>query len=122
MSTFYEKIIKSVKTGFIKLVSTDPKTHMNFIVGSDLEDGWDKRAVTLTVERALQVRDALNEAYPPPKAEPEASDYSVRPSCGEWLVSRIVPVQSERTENVARCGSEDVAKKIAQALNEAEGL
>lgn len=118
--SFYENVIRSVKTGFIKLVSTDTKTHMNFIVGGD-EDDWNKSAVTLTVDRVLKVRDALNEAYPPAKAEPEPSEYKVAVTAGNcFYVYREEPSTFRRP--LATNLTEANAKKIAQALNEAEGL
>jgi hypothetical protein len=69
---------------------------------------------------AKAFRDLLLKAYPLPKTGPEPSEYKIREFLGEWQVYQSVPTTTVMV--IANAVREEGAKKIAQALNEAEGL
>lgn len=115
---------KTTQYAKCRLCTIDPTKYVNLVI-EDKTGGRIQSNTTLNVGGDVEwLRDELNKLYPPPKAEPEPSEYTVQPIpvAGEWLVSQVVTVKGERTVTVARCASEGQAKKIAQSLNEAEGL
>jgi hypothetical protein len=106
------------EAGKVRLATIDASRHMNFIILPNLEES---RVVTMSAGDAKKVRDALIRAYPIEPAKPEPSEYkTASDDHGYWYVYQDAPVLSEKV--VARLLTQDNAKKIAKALNEAEGL
>jgi hypothetical protein len=106
------------EAGKVRLATIDASRHMNFIILPNLEES---RVVTMSADDAKKVRDALIRAYPIEPAKPEPSEYKATARYdGKWYVYQEVAISSEKT--IARELTEANAKKIAQALNEAEGL
>lgn len=76
---------------------------------------------TLNPEDAKALRDALNEIYPLEFATvPEPSEYTTRFMFGRWEIVHEVP--STDTAVVGYADDSESAARIAQALNETEGL
>ena len=102
----------------LRLASITPDKHMNFII---LPDTFEALNVSLSAEEAKKVRDALIRAYPIEPAKPEPGEYTAGTDYnGKWYVYQNEPAYHQKV--VARDLTQDNAKKIAQALNEAEGL
>jgi hypothetical protein len=117
MAEFFERDFESAyENGGFRLVTVDTDGHMNFVV---THDRFGPNGVTLTPEQVKEVRDTLNELYPP---EPEKYPYEVseRRYDGYYPIVQKQPTTYEKKIAVAK--DEVNAKKIAQALNEAEGL
>lgn len=109
------------KDGALRLVSITPDKHMNFVV---MPDKFQNTIVTLSAEAAKEVRDALIRAYP---LTSEPHEYRVEDMGDKRLIGapRYAVRQRRMVEkDVTVATSYDAldAKKIAQALNEAEGL
>jgi hypothetical protein len=127
----YEKEIKGAYDGStVRLVSMDTAAHLNVLVKHEGKYA-DNLGLTLSTEGAKELRDALTALYPP---EPEKYPYEVRKramikyapgNCADglsydWVVFQKEPTTTDKV--VATTGTEEQAKRIAQALNEAEGL
>lgn len=113
--SYYKEVRTQKEKEKIRLITIDRNTHLNLVVLTD--SGLINAVVSLSPEQAKELRNALIEAYP---LQPEPSEYKVRASDNYFVVYRKEPTFAERV--IAEVSLEEAAKKIAQALNEAEGL
>lgn len=99
----------------LTLATNDTESHLNIF----LRDEEPYISYCITPDSARILRDGLLEFYPLPEkaAAPvqEPQRYTVRRSVvdGTWRVDRV----NQDSEQVAKCKTQDAAKKIAEALN-----
>lgn len=124
MSKFFEFETKGMcEDGKLRLVSIAPDQHMNFVV---MPDAVQYLSISLKPDEAREVRDALIRAYPLPSepheylVEDRGDNYSLGSSYPRYAVRQRRMVENDVV--VATSHDATDAKKIAQALNEAEGL
>src|SRR5690349_10749079 len=118
---------KQTKHAKLSLCTFNTEKYVNLVIYSD-DDGRVVSNTTLNTGGDVEwLRDQLNELYPPPqKVEPEAGEYFVEPrtfrAVGDAAFKVVRDVKKVVQETVALTHTEEQAKKVAQALNEAEGL
>lgn len=116
---------RTIKYGKLRLATIDLAEYINLIIETNKGRTETNKSLCVEDGDVQWLRDELNRLYPPEKLVKEADEYYVKatPVIGygdDWVIRKRTTKRVD--ERVGSAETEEDAKRIVKALNEAEGL